>query len=247
MKRRNAIYRCLGTGFVGAGLLAAAPKMACADDWKFSAEIYALGADVGATTVLDGEYRADFDDILDNLEFAMFGSIVAKRDKLALIANLMYVDISSSQTNERRFTTTVVDVDMEALITTMAVGWEFVDTDTTVFHGLIGTRLLSLDTKVSLDIDPLGVRNGSESDEFWDLVFGIQGRTDFSDHWYLTYYADMGSGDSESTWQLSAALGYRFSHLDVAVGYQYLEWEFDDLLLEDLQMSGPALGLRFHW
>lgn len=245
---KKITYKWLGTILISLGAHITASQLAYADDnWKFNAEVYALGADVSATSILGQDHTAEFDDILDNLEFAMFGSVAAKRDKLALIANLLYVDVSASKDDERGSVSINKNVEMEALISTLAAGWELAKSETSTFHGLIGTRVLTLDTSVSIDVAPLGERSGNESDELWDLVLGIQGRADLSPKWYITYYADIGTGDSDSTYQLSTALAYRFSHFDFAFGYQFIEWQFDDMLLDDLKMAGPAMGFRFHW
>ena len=85
----------------------------------------------------------------------------------------------------------------------------------------------------------------SDSASNLDGVVGIRGRTDLSDRWYLTYYADVGTGDSDLTWQAFAGINYQFQAVDVTLGYQHLDWEFDDQLLDDLEMSGPALGVKF--
>lgn len=64
------------------------------------------------------------------------------------------------------------------------------------------------------------------------------------------YYADIGAGDSEFTWQVSAGVLYRASDaLDVALVYRHLEWDIDDSarVVDDLEFSGPALGVVFRW
>lgn len=217
------------------------------DEWTYHAEIYALAADVGITSARGQSATAEFADILDDLEFAIFGSLAAKRDKLAFIINMLYVDVESNKTNTRGAVTSHIDVELETFVSTLAAGWELYGSESSSFYGVVGTRLLSLETSLNIQIDPLGQAGESQSSDNWDAVIGVQGRTDFSSDWYLSYYADMGKGDSDFTWQASASLGYRFSPLDIALGYQYLEWQFDDELLADLQIHGPALGLRFHW
>ena len=102
-----------------------------------------------------------------------------------------------------------------------------------------------MDTDIKLTLDPLGSVKESESASNWDGVVGIRGKTELSDRWYLTYYADVGAGESDLTWQAIAGINYRFEALDVVLGYQHLKWEFDDQLLEDLEMYGPALGVKF--
>ena len=67
-------------------------------------------------------------------------------------------------------------------------------------------------------------------------------------NWYLPYYADVGTGGSQSTWQALAGVGYQFKWGDVLLAYRYLDYNFDsDFLLDDINMSGPALGARFRF
>lgn len=247
MERRNIEAKKIALSLLLPLFLSAWMPLVHAEEWTFNVELYALAADVDITAAGGLSTTAEFDDILDDLEFAMFGSFAAKKDKFAVIFNLLYVDVEASKTRERELITSRLETELETTVMTAAAGWEFYGSETAAFHGVAGARLLSMDTSLSLDIEPLGERSDSESSEILDLVIGVQGRKDFSKHWYMTYYADAGSGDSDFTWQASAAIAYRFSGLDVALGYQYIEWEFDDELLEDLQIHGPALGVRFNW
>ena len=71
---------------------------------------------------------------------------------------------------------------------------------------------------------------------------------DLSDKWYLSCYADVGAGDSKLTWQAWPGVGYRFEKVDVVAGYRHLAWETDDGdTLDDLNFSGPMLGVKFRF
>jgi hypothetical protein len=41
-----------------------------------------------------------------------------------------------------------------------------------------------------------------------------------NEHWYLPYYADIGTGDSDLTWQLFGGIGYMFNWGDIKLGYE---------------------------
>ena len=63
---------------------------------------------------------------------------------------------------------------------------------------------------------------------------------------HLFGYLDIGTGESDLTWQALAGIGYRFKRFDVHAVYRYLSWDFDDNpALDELDISGPAVGLRF--
>lgn len=240
MKRlKKSLSVAVATGL----LIGAVPGMA--SDWEYGVELYALAAGVNATSGTGEDISADFDDILDELEFAIFGSFAAKRDKLTLFANLFYVDTESREREVLGPIEAELKVGLTNLVSTFGAGWEIADTGSTQIDVVGAARYLSMDTDIKLTLDPLGSVKDSESGSNWDGVVGIRGRTELSDRWYLTYYADVGAGDSDLTWQASAGINYRFEALDVTLGYQHLKWEFDDQLVDELEMSGPALGVKF--
>ena len=66
--------------------------------------------------------------------------------------------------------------------------------------------------------------------------------------WFVPYYVDVGTGESDLTWQIFGGLGYAFKWGDVLVGWRYLDYEFKSgSRLEDANLNGPMIGLGFHW
>ena len=64
------------------------------------------------------------------------------------------------------------------------------------------------------------------------------------------HYLDVGTGDTDLTWQALASLGYQFEHLDLVFGYRYLDWDFDEndpggKTFADLDFNGPYAGVKF--
>ena len=86
----------------------------------------------------------------------------------------------------------------------------------------------------------------TDSAHNWDGIVGVKGQWDFTDKWYATGYFDVGTGDSDYTWQVLASVAYRFKRLDAVVGYRYLQYEFDkDAPIKDLDVRGPFFGAKF--
>ena len=84
----------------------------------------------------------------------------------------------------------------------------------------------------------------SVSKDFTDFVFGVRGLMNINENWYIPYEADIGTGDSEVSWQLFAGLGYRYDWGDVKLGYRYLKYDMeDDAIVEDLTLNGAVLGV----
>jgi len=88
----------------------------------------------------------------------------------------------------------------------------------------------------------------SLSGSVWDGVVGIRGRANLQGNWYLPYYADIGTGQSDLTWQLLGGFGYKYNWGDMALAYRHLEWEFDtDVPLMDVNFSGPIVQAKWHF
>lgn len=64
--------------------------------------------------------------------------------------------------------------------------------------------------------------------------------------WFIPYYADIGTGDSDLTWQVLTGVGYAFDWGDLSLSIRGLSYEFDQDDA-DLRMTGPALEVSFRW
>ena len=98
-------------------------------------------------------------------------------------------------------------------------------------------------------------RSGSvqTADIAQDVIFGLRGKAYFGDgHWYVPYYADVGSGIgqlSNTTWQAYSGAGYTFNHGQSLV-VVYRDLTYNDFApishVQKLSMYGPLLGYTFN-
>jgi hypothetical protein len=63
----------------------------------------------------------------------------------------------------------------------------------------------------------------------------------------MPYYYDIGAGDSDMTWQASAGIGSHFDKWDLVLTYRYLDFDLDGAALDDLNVRGPLIGVRYHF
>jgi len=146
---------------------------------------------------------------------------------------------------------TDTDVRLKAWVITPSVRYSLIENDKGTLELLGGARYLWIDVTLKAKFEgPLRPRQGriEGSGSNWDAIVGVHGRIDLTDKWYLPYYLDVGAGDSDLTWQAFAGAGYRFQKVDGFLGYRYTYWDFDDSgALDDLDLSGPMLGVKFRF
>jgi hypothetical protein len=123
---------------------------------------------------------------------------------------------------------------------------------------LAGTRLLDIKQRLRWNIsgsigslDPLarsGEANLNQSN--WDAIVGVKGRYGFGANrqWVVPFYLDVGTGESRSTQQAAAGLGYVFGWGEVTAMWRYLGYHSkSDTGIEKIHFSGPLIGATFRW
>ncbi len=243
------------------------------DGWQFEAAPYLWAAGISVTTASGSEVDIDFSDIMDNLDLALMGVFGAHKGRWSLLMDVIYLNAEDDDADGTatvpvgplgRSSVTVnadADVKMTSWILTPVVGYRAVQNEKVSLDVVAGARYLYLkaDTELDIgrgfDIELIRrniVRTGEvnnriiESGDGWDGIVGMRGQVSLNKKWYIPLYADVGTGDSDLTWQALGGLGYRFRKVDVAVGYRYLAWEFDDdAVFNDLDVSGPYAGVKF--
>ena len=221
-----------------------------ADEWQFDGAIYLWGASMDITPENSDSIHISFNDILDNLDMTFMGMLGARKGKVSLLADVIYMDLSDDQTGSRKIRNQTinskVDIGMQAWIVTAAGGYNLVDTGKYSLDLLGGARYISVDLPLKFQIGQFATKT-TPSGDLLDGIVGVRGKVDLADNWYLNYYADGGAGDSASTWQGLAGLNYQFRKFDAGFGYRYLTWNNNDGDIEDLTVKGPYAGVRFRF
>ena len=122
--------------------------------------------------------------------------------------------------------TAKADLGIKGWVWTTVGSYRVVDKPDYAMDLFAGARLLNLseDLKWSLTGDlgdpPIIDRTGksSVSDNIWDGVIGVKGRATFGDEkkWFVPYYIDVGTGDSDLTWLGMLGAGYSFEWGEVS-------------------------------
>jgi hypothetical protein len=85
---------------------------------------------------------------------------------------------------------------------------------------------------------------------YWDAIVAVRGRFAFGrdNAWFTPYYLDIGTGDSDLTWQVAGGIGYAFKWGELAAVWRYLDYDLPSgKAIGDINFSGPAVGAIFRW
>jgi hypothetical protein len=242
------------------------------DAWQFRAILYGWFPSVDGSSSFPPPNGRDIevstDKILDSLNFAFMASLEAQRGRWGAFTDVIYMDFGATKNGTRDFEVgrAQIPAGIDANLTLDLKGWAWTvagsyraimtpDLTTDVF---VGARLLDIKERLgyefSANFDEFSGpgRNGSSEQKVhnWDAIIGARGRVSFgpSRQWFVPYYIDVGTGDSDVTWQGLVGLGYAFNWGELVAAYRFLDYDFKSGdRLNDLRFSGPAVGVAFRW
>jgi len=210
------------------------------DNWTFAGSAYLWAAGVEGTNAAGDEIDVSFSDVLNDLDGGIMGLIAARKENWTLIADIIYLRIHQQPSSN-------TDVKLKGFVSTFGIAYRVMDADSLKLDILAGARYFSLDVDLELDIGGSKVKQ-SDSEDTIDGIIGFQALAPLSKQWYLSCYADIGTGENKLTWQAWPLVGYRFEKFDLVAGYRHLEWETDDGdNIEDLNFSGLCSVLRLNF
>ena len=241
------------------------------DEWKFRASIYMWMPAITGAATFAGNNTADIDvkfhSLLSHLKMAGMGNIEAQKGRWGAFTDLIYFDVGAAATTTRDHTidgvplpaavTLNTGLDFKAVVWTLAGSYRVQAEPDSSFDVFAGAQMLRLDATLnytfSEDFGPFvgPNRTGSRgsSGNTWDGIVGAKGRLGFGEkhEWFVPYYADVGAGQSQLTYQLSAGVGYTFSWGEVVATWRYLDWKEPGDKVPKLTVNGPQLAVAFSW
>ncbi len=206
------------------------------------------------------------DSYLSNLKFGLMGTLEARKGNWSLITDLIYTDFGHQDGRIKQVQGPLgaepvaidrdIDVKVQALIWQGAAGYTLARGVAGTLDLLGGIRYLGLDTETGLGFSgPDGLLSPSISRsqrlDVWDGFVGVRGELFLGDahQWFLPYYLDVGVGNySNWSWQGLVGVGYRLDWGDLLLAWRTLNYATTgDEALQKVSMTGPALGVTFHW
>lgn len=223
------------------------PNVVVSNGWEYSAIINLWAAGIRGETADGADIDLSFSDIVDNLDFTFMGTFGAQKGKWGVLADVVYMNLSDDiNAPLPDDVITITNIEMKNWIVTPMVTYRVVEEDQLSLDVLAGARYLYL--KTTLKTDRPASRSASGS--VWDGIVGVRGKYDLNEKWYMPFRLDVGTGDTDMTWQAFAGVGYKYENFDLIAGYRYLEWEFDESdtggkIFNDLTVDGPIISFKF--
>jgi len=241
--------------------------------WQFRANLYAWLPEVGGKTSVPvagnggPSLNVDMGKIFP-IKFAFMGNLDVSNGQWGGFTDVVYASFGDSLDNTRDFsmvngsipvsTTATLDAHLQGWVWTAAGTYRVVNQPTWTMDVLGGFRLLDIKQTVGWSFDgdigslPPSSRSGSRDFKLtnWDAIVGVKGRfAPLGDRaWFVPYYADIGAGDSDLTWQAAIGVGYAFGWGNVTASYRYLDYRMKSgRFIDTVSLSGPMIGVGFHW
>ena len=248
-------------------ILIALPTMAQEDakkdkQWNFTAAPYLLvpymNGNVGLGPVAV-EVDASPGEIFDNLDFGMMLYFEASSDKWVINFDLLYMNLGSKGETFLLERETAVDLKQLGLTFNglyRVAEWASVGVGFRVNSIKQGLKIAAVPGPGPGDNDIFPAVDVSMTETWVDPLIVARVMTRFNDsNWRLGMVADIGGFGigSDLAWQINPFVGYQFSKLfEIDLAYRWLAMDYEtgsgaDYFLYDMVISGPELGLLFHF
>jgi hypothetical protein len=219
------------------------------EEWEFVVQLYGWMATIEGTDATGHDFEFDFDTILENLDFTFMGVFGARKNRWTLMTEVIYLDLEDTSNDNINSLLKLTSKGMTNWVINPFVSYEIFGSQKGSFQVLTGARYLDIEVDIELKtrppLDP-EKNDFSSSGHVWDGIVGIRGFYNLTERWFVPYRLDIGTGDSDFTWSAFGGLGYKFDSYKLLFVYRHMDWEFeDDEVLQDLQVSGPAIGAIF--
>ena len=243
MKRTMAIFAVAGNLLMAGGDIApvepVVPEVVESESWNYYASIYLYAAAMGGETVGGQDFDMSFSDIIDNLDMTYMGNFGMYKNKWTFNTDLIYMKLGTKPGP------ILTNIQLKSWIVTPTVSYRVIESGEWDVDLFAGARYLYIAPMISVFDIP--VRD--KSDSGWDGIVGLKASYDLNEKWFMPFAFDVGTGNSDLTWQAFAGVGYKYENFDVIAGYRYLEWDFDTNFagLDSLDISGPIIGIKYRF
>jgi len=205
--------------------------------------------------------------IIDHLKMTFMGSLDIHNGKWGVYNDVLYLNVGGDKSRTRDFSvdgapanlSADLSLDLKGTVWTVAGEYRLATSDPAFTVDVLGgARMFNLTNTLGWSFTgaagshPLVGRSGSTRAEqtVWDAIVGVKGTYAFGDQrqWFVPYYFDIGTGQSDLTYQIAAGVGYKFGWGDAVAVWRYLDYNFKSgKPIESMNFNGPQIGVTFRW
>lgn len=242
-------------------------------EWEWAGSFYVwLPTISGVTQFPTGDtgpfLEIDAETILENLDFVFMGALEFTNGRWGGFTDVIYMNLGASGERTREVSVggiglpadveLVAGLDVKSWVWTLAATYDISASPDNTAQVLFGARLLdyeqTLDWTFNGNIGPLPLpeRSGISVVDAsnWDAIVGLKGRMFLGADakWFFPYHFDVGTGDSDLTWQAMAGVGYQFGWGSAVLTWRHLDYEMESgKPVEETSFSGPLFGATIRW
>ena len=275
--RPSSIARSAACVALVAGALAVsdASAQARSDEWRFAIGAYVWLPSVKGTANFPSPSGGgatgsmDTSQVLDSLQFAFMSPLEARKGRWGAFTDIIYLDLGNNKTIGESGSlggnllppvptsnSLSVDLSLKGWVWTAVAEYAALEDRKMPLDVFGGFRYLTMSNKLNWQYAATVGLGGfqqagstSSSGSLWDAIVGVKGRYRLGDGgWFLSYYLDLGTGQSKSTLQALAGGGYAFSWGDVIADYRRLDYHMPEgEMLSDISLKGGLIGVVYRW
>ncbi len=229
-----------------------------AAEWEWAVTPYLWASDMSVDVKVNGDEviggDVDFSDILDNLEMAFQIHLEGRRGQFGFFTDFTYLSVSDSNTLPERPPLpggTEVQVDIETILFELAGTYQ--PNENFPLQLFVGVRSIGMDVELDVSIPaPIDEELSTDgSRDMIDVFGGARMLAPLGENFFVVLRGDLGTGDSDLTWNVQTALGLKLGARDqfgAILGYRHMEIEFkEDSVKTEMTMTGPMAGFMFRF
>ncbi|HMD03328.1 MAG TPA: hypothetical protein VKG44_10225 [Candidatus Baltobacteraceae bacterium] len=199
---------------------------------------------------------------LSNLNFAFMVAGEVRKGKLSLTGDIINLNLSSDRTSVRSFSgpggEVVVPLQFDGstrltgTLVTVGAGYTLLHCSNSNLDAFAGARYAGMSAGVGWNLTgPAGtfprMGNVSRSLGLTDGIVGLRGKFGLGDGgFFIPYYADVGTGATQLTYQGILGAGFGFGWGNLQVVWRHLSYDMGTSgALDNVRLDGPALGATF--
>ena len=242
MRRIAGLVAAVTSLMVGASAVAAdlptkkeppAPLVAPAipSTWQFEITGYAWASSVAGSTgyaaLPETQYYASFLTLLQHLQGALSGTIIARNDAFIFGLDALWSRIGGGGTIRKVDTALYggqADLTLNEGFVTAFGGVKIpLAMPNLDLYGTAGLRYFVSGTKLSVS-GPFGIGTSTSVNKDWLMpVAGLTAQYRFDDRWFMNVLADIGGWENSATGQALASIGYKWTpHIATTLGYRVM-------------------------